>query len=264
MIKVAIADDHKLFRQGLRFMLDKMDDIQITYEASNGQELLNKMQTEGLPDVVLLDLDMPVMDGIETLKRIKMEYREVGVIILTMYDYEKMIVYAMEQGANGFLLKNCTEEEIQEAIEAVYREGYYFSDLVNKAALSGIKVTVRHKPTFHNSYELTAREREVLELICEEMTDKEIAEKLSMSEGEAEGYRRKLFEKMGAKNVGELVVKAMKEGLISLIERPAALADTHHNLQALVSDGHTVKQAANKMGISYWEGMKLREEAAGS
>lgn len=216
MIKVAIADDHKLFREGVRFMLDQMYDIEYVYEASNGRELLQEFQLKGPPDVVLLDLDMPELDGIETLKVIEMEYREVGVIILTMYEDRKMIAYLMELGANGYLLKDTNHEELQKAIEAVYREGMYFNNMVSKAVLSGLQSNNQRKPTLKNNYVITAREKEVLELICQGMTAKEIADKLFISHRTAEGHRRKLIEKLGVRNTAELIVKAMKEGLVNV------------------------------------------------
>ena len=197
-------------------MLDQMYDIEYVYEASNGRELLQEFQLKGPPDVVLLDLDMPELDGIETLKVIEMEYREVGVIILTMYEDRKMIAYLMELGANGYLLKDTNHEELQKAIEAVYREGMYFNNMVSKAVLSGLQSNHQRKPTLKNNYVITAREKEVLELICQGMTAKEIADKLFISHRTAEGHRRKLIEKLGVRNTAELIVKAMKEGLVNV------------------------------------------------
>ncbi len=215
MIKVAIADDHKLFREGIRFLLDQMENIELMFEASNGEELIKGLETNKT-DVVLMDLEMPVLDGIDTLKQIRPLYPEMGIIILTTYNDSKMVAYLMELGANSYLLKDTDPETVQRAIESVYREGYYFTREVSKAMLTGLKGNTRKKPVLKDNVVLTAREMEVLELICQEYTAKEIADKLFISHRTAEGHRRNLIEKLGVKNTAGLIVKAIKEGIITV------------------------------------------------
>lgn len=215
MIKVAITDDHKLFREGIRFLIDQMEGMYMLFETSSGEELLKKLESEE-PDVLLLDLDMPNMDGIEVLKEVRPMYPEVKVVILTMYNDPKMMAYLMELGASGYLLKDTNPEELERAIYNVYREGYYFNREVSQAMLSGLKKQQQKKPTLKNNVALTAREVEVLELICQEYTAKEIADELFISPRTAEGHRRSLIEKLGVKNTAGLIVKAIKEGLITL------------------------------------------------
>lgn len=215
MIKTAIVDDHKLFREGIHFLIEQMDDIELVFEASNGKELLSKLETTET-DVLLLDLDMPDMDGIDALKILRPQYPDLGVIILTTYSDSKMIAYLMELGANGYLLKDTDPETLQRAIESVHREGYFFTKNVSQAMLTGLKGQARKKPTLKNNISLTAREVEVLELICQEYTAKEIADKLFISPRTAEGHRRHLIEKLGVKNTAGLIVKAIKEGIVNV------------------------------------------------
>ncbi len=215
MIRTAIVDDHKLFREGIHFLIEQMSDIELVFEASNGRELLTKLEQVNT-DVLLLDLDMPDMDGIDALKTLRPLYPDMGVIILTTYSDSKMIAYLMELGANGYLLKDTDPETLQRAIESVYREGYFFTRNVSQAMLTGLKGNMRKKPTLKNNVVLTAREIEVLELICQEYTAREIADKLFISPRTAEGHRRKLMEKLGVKNTAGLIVKAIKEGIVEI------------------------------------------------
>lgn len=215
MIKVVLTDDHNLFRQGIRYLLSLMEGIDLIYETSGGNELIEKLETE-VPDILLLDLDMPQPNGIETLKRIRPIYPDLGVIILTTYNDPKMMAYLMELGANSYLLKDCEAETLERAIRGVYHEGYYFTKEVSTAMLKGLKGHSRKKPVLDNKNTLTEREVEVLQLICEEHTAKEIADRLFISIRTAEGHRRHLIEKLGVKNTAGLIVKSIKEGIVNI------------------------------------------------
>ncbi|WP_420387574.1 response regulator [Roseivirga sp.] len=215
MVKVAIADDHKLFREGMRFLIDQMDNLEVVFEASNGKELLDEIDRNDA-DILLLDLDMPEMDGLEVLKELRPQKPELGIIILTMHSDSKMIAYLMELGANSYLLKDTSPEEFEQAISSVMEEGFYFNQMVSKAMLGGLKGQAKKKPTLNHHESLTSREVEVLELICQEFTAKEIADKLFISHRTVEGHRKNLIEKLGVKNTAGLIVKAIKEGLISV------------------------------------------------
>ena len=215
MIKVAIADDHRLFREGIHFLLDQMGDIELIFEAASGNELIQKLEQQEI-DVLLLDLEMEDMDGMEAIKIIRPQYPELGIIILTTYSESKMMAYLMELGANGYLLKDAEPETLQRAIESVYHEGYYFTREVSRAMITGLKSPARKKPLLKNNVVLSAREIEVLQLICQEYTAKEIADKLFISPRTAEGHRRHLIEKLGVKNTAGLIVKAIKEGLVEV------------------------------------------------
>lgn len=214
-IRVAIADDHKLFCEGIRFLIDQMENVTLLFEVGDGKELLEVLKSQ-LPDVLLLDLDMPEVDGIEALKQIRSELPELGIIILTMHSDSKMIAHLMELGANGYLMKDTSPEELERAICRVNQEGFYFNKEVSEAMLGGLKNQNRKKPTLKYNVSLTRREVEVLELICQEYTAKEIADKLFISPRTAEGHRRSLIEKLGVKNTAGLIVKVIKEGIIEV------------------------------------------------
>ena len=215
MIKIALADDHQLFREGIRFLLDQMDNKVLVLEASDGDELISKLE-HTMPDVVLLDLEMPNKDGVETLQIIRSLYPNLGVIILTTHNDTKMMAYLMELGANSYLLKDSPSDVLSEAIEAVASESFYFTEEVSKAMLSGLRGGGRTKPTLKNNERLTQRELEVLELICQEFTAKEIADKLFLSHRTVEGHRKNLIDKMGVRNTAGLIVKAIKEGIVDI------------------------------------------------
>jgi len=219
-IKVAIADDHKIFRSGVINTLTPYHNINVVFEAEDGEHLLNIIEGQ-VPDVILMDLKMPNMDGIQATVLVKEKYPDVKVIILTMYEDDNFIVHLVENGANAYLLKNAEPEEIYEAICTTYEKGFYFSENVNLALLKKVlhKNRQQFKPTFRNSnthteLQLNDREKEVLQLICNECTTQEISEKIFLSPRTVEGIRQKLLEKTSAKNTVGLVVYAFRNGLI--------------------------------------------------
>lgn len=216
-VRVAIADDHVLFRKGLITILELDDDLEVIYDADNGEELIKKLEAQ-VPEVILMDLKMPVMDGMEATKLIKAKYPEVKILILSMYDEEKFIIHCLELGANGYLLKNTDPDEVVKAIHTVVEKDFYFNNHISTVMLKGLnqKTRAKGKPQFDNSVELTKREREILELICKELTTPEMAEKLFISNRTVEGHRKNLLEKTGAKNTAGLVVFALKNELVEI------------------------------------------------
>jgi DNA-binding NarL/FixJ family response regulator len=212
-IKIAIADDYKIYRDGLKVGLTADENFDITCEAENGEELLHGFK-DAQPDVVIMDLKMPIMDGMEATKEIRRLYPAVKVLVVTMYEDDKFIIHLMEIGANGYLLKNADPEEIRKAIYCVSENGYYFNDLVNKALLKKLVLKNQIKPSFNQDIELTERELEVLKLICEEKTAAEIAKQIFLSPRSVEGIRQRLIEKIGVRNTAGLVMFAIKNGLV--------------------------------------------------
>lgn len=214
-IKVAIADDHKIFRSGVINTLTPYANINVVFEAEDGEHLLEIMQ-EQQPDVILMDLKMPKMDGIQATIKVKEKYPDVKVIILTMYEDDNFIVHLVENGANAYLLKNAEPEEIYEAICTTYDKGFYFNENVNLALLKKVlhKNKQQFKPTFKNEVQLSDRELEVLKLICNEFTTQEISEQIFLSPRTVEGLRQKLLEKLNVKNTVGLVLYAFRNGLI--------------------------------------------------
>jgi DNA-binding NarL/FixJ family response regulator len=211
-LSVVIADDHKLFRKGIRSLLEEFHFIKNIYEAGNGLELLELLKLlDLLPQVILLDIQMPVMDGIEAHKRIRKLYPQVKVIILTMEDDEQFIMYMISEGVNGYLLKNAEPEELEGAIQKVYSNDFYFPADMSKLVIKSASQKKQEKPDLAHFSE---RELEVLSLICREFTAHEIAGKLKISHRTVEGHRRKLLEKSGAKNTAGLVMYAVKNNLV--------------------------------------------------
>lgn len=212
-IRCVIADDHKLFRQGVIVSLSDYDSLSIVGEAEDGEQLLALID-KTTPDVILMDLKMPGMDGIQATEHIHRQYPDIRILVLSMYDDEKFIVHLMELGASGYLLKNAEPEEIRSAIEAAYQNGYYFTDMINRAMLQKIVTRKHFSPTFNQGIQLTERETEVLRLICEEYTASEIAKMVYLSPRTVEGIRSRLIEKVGVKNTAGLVMYAVRNGFI--------------------------------------------------
>lgn len=215
-IKISIADDHSLFREGVEFIL-RHEGNNIIASVSNGQELLNTILTDQLvPDVVLMDLKMPVLDGIETTQRIKSEFPDIKIVILTMHHEENVILHLLDIGANGYLLKNSSSHELLSAIKNVVEKDFYFTDYISSVMLKGIKKQIKPSSTLGEIQNITSREKEVLRLICEEYTTTEMAEKLFVSDRTIETHRKSLLEKLNAKNTAGLIVKALKYQVIDI------------------------------------------------
>lgn len=183
-------------------------------EAENGAELLKLLsEMQEIPDVILLDLKMPVMDGIEANQRIRLLYPDIKVIIITMEDNEQYILHLVNEGVHGYLLKNADPDEVEIALKSVMTRGFYFPSNISDVVMKNF--TKREKTDIINPG-FTERELEVLELICLEYSATEIADKMSISVRTAEGYRQKLLEKTGVKTSAGLVMKAIKYNWISL------------------------------------------------
>jgi DNA-binding NarL/FixJ family response regulator len=211
-IRYAIADDHKIFRKGLRLILDDDKELECVGEAENGLQLLALLDMAPV-DVILLDLKMPEMDGIEVTKNVRFKHPTTKIVILTMHDDEHYILHLMEAGANGYLIKNADPEEVKTAIHAVQTNGYYFNDHVSNIMLKTIMNKNAIAPSFNNSIKLTDKEKEVLKLICQEHTTAEIGEKIFLSPRTVEGIRAMLLEKIGVRNTAGLVIYALKNGI---------------------------------------------------
>ena len=211
--RIAIADDHKLVRSGISMILNSHPDFVVVQEAENGQELIEQLPVSK-PDLVLLDLEMPVLGGKETLIEIRKEFAALPVVVLTMHNNTAFILQMMELGANGYLLKDAEPATVIEAILKVKSSGFYFSDAVSLAMLQGISEGQSRPESKLPGHELTKRELDVLVLICQELTTKEIGDRLFVSPKTVEGYRKVLMEKSGARNMAGLVLYAVKHRLI--------------------------------------------------
>ena len=213
-IQLAIADDYKIYREGLKKCIANDTSLEVIFEADNGEDLIAGFEKQ-LPDVVIMDLKMPIMDGMEATQIIRKKFPGVKVLVVTMYEDDKFIIHLMEIGANGYLLKNAEPDEIRKSIYAVYENGYYFNDLVNKALLKKLVIKNNIKPSFNQNVEFSEREHEVLKLICEEKTAAEIAKEIFLSPRSVEGIRQRLIEKVGVRNTAGLVMFAIKNGIVT-------------------------------------------------
>ncbi len=208
IISVIITDDHIIFRKGLATILNEIPNIKVVAETSNGHELLDVLKTASA-DVILMDIRMHGMDGIEATRKVKSKYPNTQIIALTMHEeigyFNKMI----EAGASGFLLKNTNKNELEKAIYTVFSGDTYFAEefvvSVNKPVSNQNSVDVN----------LSQREKEILEYICKGFSNAEIAKSLGLSQRTIDGHRSRLFEKTGAKNAPNLVLFAVKNGLVN-------------------------------------------------
>ncbi len=212
-IKVAIADDHKIFRKGVILSLRMYNNIRFVQEANDGNELLAGI-AEAAPDVVLMDLRMPGKDGIEATKIISRQYPQIKVLVLTMYEDERFVYHMMENGANGYLLKNSEPSEIRRAIMEVHEKGYYLNNFVNRILLKRSHARQKVVPSLNSEITLSDKEKDVLRFICMEFTAAEIAQKMEISPRTVEAIKDRLMERFGSRNTAGLVFFAVKNNLI--------------------------------------------------
>ena len=214
-IRVIIADDHVLYRAGVKAALSSKSDIKIIAEADNGSHLLNLIKNI-VVDVILLDIQMPIMDGIATLPEIKKINPLIKVIMLTMVDDNSMITKLMELGANSYLTKTSDSEIIYEAIKTCFEQEYYFNSMTNKALLSNLKQRTPAIPQqlSPQDAQLNDKETTILRLMCEEKSTKEIADMVELSPRTVEAIRDRLKVKTGSKTTAGLIMYAVKHKII--------------------------------------------------
>jgi DNA-binding NarL/FixJ family response regulator len=215
-IKVIIADDHVLYRAGVKTALSTKKDIKVIAEADNGTHLLNVLKMIQA-DVILLDIQMPIMDGITVLPEIKKLYSNIKVIMLTMVDDHSMITKLMELGANSYLTKTSDSEVIYDAIKTCYEQEYFFNSLTNKALLTNLKQrnVVSPQKMLQQEAHLNDKEMLILKLMCEEKSTKEIADLVELSPRTVEAIRDKLKVKTGAKSTAGLIMYAVKHNILN-------------------------------------------------
>ena len=215
MIRVALADDHVLFRKGFVALLEMEDDFEVVLEAGTGLELTQRIA--GIPtDIVLMDLEMPEMDGMEATAKLQEIAPQAKVVIVSSHDEDEMILKAVELGAKGYLLKESDPDIVIDAIRSVKQNGFYFQDHVSSLLLRGIVQKDLFQSKFDPKENLTPREVEVLQLIFEEKTTAEIAEALFLSPRTVEGYRKNMLDKLGVRNSVGLVIFGLKNNLLTL------------------------------------------------
>ncbi len=216
MIHIAIADDQSLFRKGLISLLNTFSGMQVVLEAENGQELLDGLAAMEVPvQVALVDINMPVLNGIEAMKQVRIKYPHIKNIILTVHEEDKYINKLIEEGANAYLAKNTQPDELEKAINTVVTHDYYFNENTIRAMHSHVQGK-RTKIMLQPGDDITVREKEILQLICKEFTTAEIAQQLFISERTVDGHRNNLLLKTGCRNTAGLVLFAIKHNLFDM------------------------------------------------
>jgi len=214
IIKIVIADDHEIFRDGLALMLSRQPHLVLVAQAEDGNELINLVK-EHQPKIVLTDIKMPRMDGIEATTYLTQNFPSVKIIALSMFDEENLIIEMLEAGAKGYLLKNADKREILEAIEQVSQDKVFYCQHTS-AKLATMIVKSKFNPLKKSEkINFNDREIDIIKLICQQFTAQEIGDKLFLSKRTVEGYRTKILEKINAKNTAGVVIYALKHQMIN-------------------------------------------------
>jgi DNA-binding NarL/FixJ family response regulator len=208
-IQIALVDDHRLFRSGIASLINNLSNYNVLFEASNGEELMNKISPKLKPDIILLDINMPIMNGAVTAKWLKKTYPEIGVVVLSMLDDAEKVLEMLKLGVKGYLLKDAEPDEFEQALQKVSEGEVYYPDFVTRLLVDSISHPV-------SSNVLNIREVEFLRLASTEMTYKEIADHMKVSVRTVDGYRDTLFEKLNVRSRIGLVLFAIKNKLIDL------------------------------------------------
>jgi two-component system, NarL family, invasion response regulator UvrY len=212
MIRIAVADDHTIFRKGLIKLLSKFGDMTVVAEAGDGAELIAQLATaDTLPHICILDITMPVMNGYDTASAIRKRWPAIKILALSMHDTELNVIKMMRNGAVGYVLKDADTQELKTALLSLYHRGIYHSDLVDEQ-----KMRLLEKKG-ETGWDLSAREMQFLHLCCTELTYKEIAEKMQTKPRTIDGYREEVFSKLNIKSRTELVIYAIKARLITIL-----------------------------------------------
>ena len=215
MATIVLTDDHVLLRNGLAALVKSLGHT-VLFEADNGKDLISKLDKKNLPEIVLMDINMPEMDGYETAQWLKENHHEIKVLALSMYDNENSIIRMLKSGAKGYILKDCEPAELKAAIDAVVSKGYYYSDLVSGKLIHAINKIEDSGSDVNTLANLNDRETDFLKYACTELTYKEIADKMFVSPRTIDGYRDGLFEKLQVKTRVGLVIYAIRKGIVSV------------------------------------------------
>jgi two-component system, NarL family, invasion response regulator UvrY len=210
---VAMADDHNMLRNALAQMIEGFGNYKVVVQASNGKDLLEKLSRMEIPDLLLLDISMPEMNGIETAKQISRYYPEIKIIALSMMDNETSVVSMVKNGARGYILKDAEPAQLKEALHNVLKHGYHFSEKVTGRMVHSLQQ--ENGNAEENTTGLSEREKQFCILACTELTYKEIANKMGVSPRTVDGYRDVLFEKLGLKTRVGLAMYAVKMGMVN-------------------------------------------------
>lgn len=211
-ISVCIVDDHNLFRKAMVRLLKTFKRIDDVFEAQHGKDLV-KLLSKVTPDVILLDLEMPVMNGVETAEYVLPKFQDTKIIVLTQHDSEKYMLHMLELGVHSFLLKNANPDELEVAIYSVYEKDFYHNDLISSVIRKSLAIRAQ-KPSFAKISDLSDREKEIFKMICEELSLKEIGARLNISDKTIHSHKANIQSKLGVKNTVGMIKYAYENGLI--------------------------------------------------
>ncbi len=211
MYAVAIADDHTLMRNALARLIGSFDHFSVVYEAGSGKELLEKIQTIQIPDIVLLDINMPEMNGFETASVLTRYYPQIKILSLSMNTDEASVIKMLRLGAKGYLMKNVEPDELHLALDSIVKKDFYLSESISGKIISGLHKAVDVNP---DEIKISDKEKEFLRLTCTEMSYKEIADRMFVSPRTIDDYRNALFEKLNVKTRMGLAMYAIKNKLV--------------------------------------------------
>jgi DNA-binding NarL/FixJ family response regulator len=214
MAKIVLVDDHRLLRNGLSSLIKSLGH-EVVFEADNGEDFINLLSTNARPDLVLVDINMPIMDGYDTTLWIKTNAPDINVLALSMYDDENAIIRMLKNGAKGYILKDSDPLELEKAILAIIEKGFYYSDLVSGRL---VKAVTKNNDTENDGslLDLSFKEKEFLKFACTELTYKEIADKMFVSPRTIDGYRENICTKLQIKSRIGLVMFAIKHNLVAV------------------------------------------------
>jgi two-component system invasion response regulator UvrY len=211
MITIALIDDHVVLRKSLAVLIEMFSGFDIIIQASNGLDFIEQLKnTRRVPDIVLLDITMPGMDGVETAQWLKNHHPRTRVIVLTMIKNEYIIIRMLKNGARGYLLKDCDPSELREAIEQVYHNGYYYNDILTP------RVKNKKNSEEPNAFQVSAQELSFIRWACTEKTYKEIAEEMKISPRTIDGYRDSLFKKLNVTSRIGIVIYAIRNQIVQI------------------------------------------------
>ena len=213
-VTIAVVDDHRLFRRGLINLIHSLDNcFKITYEASNGAEFLKKLETQPPPDIAIIDIDMPVMNGFETANVLRDRFTDIKTLVLTMIEDEQTLIKMLRLGIKGYLSKDVEPDELKKALLSIAQKGYYYTDYLTGKLIESINEPIVEP---NSNLKLNEREQKFLQLACSEYTYKEIADIMCLSIKTVDGYRNSLFEKLNVKSRVGLTIYAIRHKMVAL------------------------------------------------
>ncbi|HEX8334405.1 MAG TPA: response regulator transcription factor [Segetibacter sp.] len=213
---IAIADDHSLFRKGLISLIDFFPDYEILFDAANGDEFIKMLKPSSLPDIALLDINMPVMDGYRTAEWLRVNYPKVNVLALSTMEDETSIIKMIKHGAKGYVLKDAEPAELKLAFDEILTKGFFYNDLLTKKVMQTINLLTDQKSEMHTLLSLSSKEIEFLKLACTEKNYHEIANEMFLSHRTIDGYRNTLFKKLNVTTRVGLVMYAVRNKIVTV------------------------------------------------